>query len=368
MSYSKKLSRNCSTPVSDTLSSLLLAIQSTDCGIILTDPQRDDNPIVFANVGFTKLTGYEVSEVIGRNCRFLQGTDTSQPQIKQIKEALELQNSVNVILRNYRKDGTLFWNELNISPVFDQNGELINFVGIQNDVTERMKSHTDKMAEDFMAILSHEVKVPMLGIQMILEKLTEPTLKNDPIHKYHDFLKSARQSNQSLVKLIDKLSSVYKPKGDSVEMEKFLSLKAIVDSCLNSFAPLIASKNLKVDLDELEDCQISKNGSKLAKVILALLSNAFRYTSENGLVTVKSKKLDNRLVIRISDNGPGLPEATKEKLFIGFNTRSSNDLLPVKVGVGLYSAHKLTNESGGNIRLTEGNGGEGSTFEIVWPT
>jgi PAS domain S-box-containing protein len=109
-------------------------------GIVITDPNQTDNPIIFCNHAFEKITGYKISEAIGKNCRFLQGPDTSKEAIQNIRDAISNLEECKVILINYKKDGTKFWNELSISPVLDERGNLKNFVGIQTDITDRIEA------------------------------------------------------------------------------------------------------------------------------------------------------------------------------------------------------------------------------------
>ncbi len=108
-------------------------------GIIITDPRLEDNPIIYCNPAFLRITGYEKDEVMFRNCGFLKGYDTDQDGGYQIREAVRARAGCHVIIRNYTRDGTLFWNELSLAPVLNSDGELINFVGIIKDVTGRVK-------------------------------------------------------------------------------------------------------------------------------------------------------------------------------------------------------------------------------------
>jgi PAS domain S-box-containing protein len=105
-------------------------------GVTLSDPDVPDNPIVYANSVFERITGYTQEEILGRNCRFLQGEDRDQPGLDAIREALREHRPTEVTLRNYRKDGSLFHNRLSIQPLRDASGRLIYYLGVQNDVTE----------------------------------------------------------------------------------------------------------------------------------------------------------------------------------------------------------------------------------------
>jgi PAS domain S-box-containing protein len=120
-------------------------------GITLSDPDQPDNPIVYANEAFERITGYEQGEIIGRNCRFLQGEDRNQPEVERIRKALNTTSEVTVILRNYKKDGTHFFNEFTIRPLFDPAGNLVYYLGIQHDVTEEL------LAKEELRRLSEEI-------------------------------------------------------------------------------------------------------------------------------------------------------------------------------------------------------------------
>lgn len=115
-----------------------LAIESAQNGIVIADATADDMPITYANPGFLSLTGYTSEEVIGQNCRFLQGNLTDSKTTEMIRQAISDGEPCEVTLLNYRKDGSTFWNDLHLTPVFDSNGALKNFVGVQHDISERI--------------------------------------------------------------------------------------------------------------------------------------------------------------------------------------------------------------------------------------
>ncbi|WP_088891062.1 response regulator [Leptolyngbya ohadii] len=114
------------------------AIATSPNGIVISDARLPGMPVVYTNAAFERITGYQASEIIGRNCRFLQKEDRQQPQLDLLRTAIQNGESCTVTLRNYRKDGTLFWNELTISPIYDETGVLSHFVGIQMDVSKRV--------------------------------------------------------------------------------------------------------------------------------------------------------------------------------------------------------------------------------------
>jgi len=112
------------------------AVQATSNGLLITDHRQDDHPIVYCNPAFERMTGYPLDQVLGRNPRFLQGEDSEQDELGKVRAAMGAGGDYCGVLKNYRKDGTLFWNQLRMSPVFDDAGHLTHYVGIQTDITE----------------------------------------------------------------------------------------------------------------------------------------------------------------------------------------------------------------------------------------
>lgn len=112
-------------------------------GVTLSDPDLPDNPIVYANSVFERMTGYSQEEILGRNCRFLQGEDRDQHGLDAIRQALREHRPIEVTLRNYRKDGSIFHNRLSIQPLRDASGRLIYYLGVQYDVTEIVEAQLE---------------------------------------------------------------------------------------------------------------------------------------------------------------------------------------------------------------------------------
>jgi PAS domain S-box-containing protein len=112
-------------------------------GVTLTDPDLEDSPIVYANKAFEDMCGYPQEEIVGRNCRFLQGTDRDQPELDRLRAAIKKGEPIEVTLRNYRKNGELFYNRLVVKPLFDARGNVIYFLGVQYDITEQVRAQEE---------------------------------------------------------------------------------------------------------------------------------------------------------------------------------------------------------------------------------
>ncbi|MBE8997998.1 PAS domain S-box protein [Nostoc sp. LEGE 12447] len=118
------------------------ALAATNNGIIIADARLPCNPVIYVNCAFEQITGYNTTDVIGQNCRFLQRADIEQSALNELRSCIQARTSCKVILRNYSKDGILFWNELGISPIDDENGKLSHFIGIQTDISHRKQAET----------------------------------------------------------------------------------------------------------------------------------------------------------------------------------------------------------------------------------
>ncbi len=150
----------------ESLNIAMCALEASQCGITITNANLPDNPIIYANKAFIEMTGYSLSEVLNRNCRFLQGEDRNQAGTETLRQSIKNATGCRVQLRNYKKDGTLFWNELVVSPVSDEQG-LRYFVGVQNDITELTK--VKQQRDDFVSTLIHDLKNPIIGANRVLE-------------------------------------------------------------------------------------------------------------------------------------------------------------------------------------------------------
>lgn len=116
------------------------ALASAAEGITISDPALSDNPIIYVNSGFEQITGYTAREVLGKNCRFLQGPDTDKTAAEQIRQAICQEKPCVTELMNYRKDGSTFWNRLSITPVKNNQGKTTHFIGVQSDITQRKQA------------------------------------------------------------------------------------------------------------------------------------------------------------------------------------------------------------------------------------
>lgn len=132
-------------------------VDAASTGIIITDPKQADNPIIYVNDGFSRLTGYDAQEVIGNNCRMMQREDRKQAPLSLIRNAIKHGQHCHVTIRNYRKDGSMFWNDLTVSPIKDRVGKVTHFVGIQSDVTQSRFAEESLRKEQQILVYANKI-------------------------------------------------------------------------------------------------------------------------------------------------------------------------------------------------------------------
>jgi PAS domain S-box-containing protein len=165
-------------------------VQTSHTPTVLTNPHQPDNPIIFTNDAFLRLTGYGRDEVLGRNCRFLSGPETDREVSNEVRRAVEVAEPVSVKILNYRRDGSRFWNQLHISPIFDEAGILAYFVGYQHDITRQVEAEQALRQarqeleervmerEDLIREVHHRVRN---NLQTIIELLNLEVRRGDPL-------------------------------------------------------------------------------------------------------------------------------------------------------------------------------------------
>ena len=308
------------------------AVRATRMAMIITDPRKPDNPIVFANAAFFKLTGYGREDVLGKNCRFLQGPGTDQRSVTAIRDAIASRTDVAVDLLNYRKDGTPFWNGLYISPVTNAAGELQFFFASQLDVTDRVEAQlvvasqqdwlerevsrrTDELQEalDAQMMLVHEVDHRVKNnIQMIsaLLSMQARTVK-DP---------HARASLDSMLQRVESIGTVHRRLYQSKDVRQF-DLADFIRDISHELLKASGREDIVLDLD-LESVQVpSQQASPNALMLNELMMNALKHAfpeGRPGRLAIKIRKSDDRLHVVMADDGIGLPQPTPRQ---GFGNR-----------------------------------------------
>ncbi|TMP27749.1 hybrid sensor histidine kinase/response regulator [Pseudoalteromonas rubra] len=357
---------------------LAYAIEACDVGIIISDAKVHGLPLTFINSAFTTITGYG-EEVLGTNCKFLQGKETAQEAVGSMVEAIKSRKAHRTVILNYTKLGKPFWNNLHIAPVSNDRGELVAYVGIIQDISEEIaqeraladaKSQAEQASRaksEFLASMSHEIRTPMNGVLGMLNLLLSNELDEQQTHR----VKLAMSSANSLLNLINDILDFSKVDAGKLELEMLdFDLRGMFEDFAESAALQAQCKGLELVLDTLDIEQSMAKGdpSRIRQILANLVGNAIKFT-EQGEVIIQGKltELDNNglcLECAITDTGIGIPKAKSAALFDSFSQVDSSTTRKYGgTGLGLAIVRKLCQLMGGDVWV-ESVEGEGSTFKF----
>jgi PAS domain S-box-containing protein len=356
------------------------AIQAVSQGIVIVDPTLPDRPIVFASPGFEQLTGYEAAEVLGRNCRFLQGPETDPAAVAAIRRVVAEGRGCTTELLNYRKDGTPFWNELTISPVRAPDGGLTHLVGVQTDVTER-----HRLEEHFRQAQKMEAVGQLAG---------------GVAHDFNNLLTVINGSAALLLTMPgidDEMRELLGEIAEAGTRAGTLTRQLLAFSRRQVLAPTIVNLNdVVIDTEKMLRRLISENvalstrldaslghtradPSQLAQILLNLAVNSRDAMPSGGAITIATGNVElltgqhpdlgeidpgSYVTLTVTDTGIGMDEATRRRMFEPFFTTKG---IGEGTGLGLATVHGIVKQSRGHISVSSAVG-RGTSITIYLPT
>lgn len=303
------------------------AVRATRMAMVITDPSLPDNPIVFCNVAFQQLTGYQREEIVGRNCRFLQGPDTDKAAVAKVRTAVQDGHDVDVDLLNYRKDGTTFWNALYLSPVRDSGGTIRFFFASQLDVSDRVAAQ--ERINDQKVLVEREVERRTAGLWAALDAKTlllhevDHRVKNNltmigsllrlQVRTIDDPEISAKLD--SMLERVDALAVVHRQLYQSTDIARF-DIGTFAANLANDVLAAAGRSDIALHVDTRPMLVEAANASALGLILNEILTNAIKHAFQDGRpgtlsVTVTNGKAKG--LIRICDDGPGLPSSQRTK-------------------------------------------------------
>ena len=303
------------------------AVRATRMSMIITDPRQPDNPITFANDAFLQMTGYTREEVMGRNCRFLQGPRSDTSEVARIREAVDSRLDVSVDILNYRKDGTTFWNALYISPVINEEGELLFFFASQLDVTDRKMNEFQVTAdkdrfERAVAERTRELEASNQELAAALELRT--TLLHEVDHRVKNNMQiiasligmqlrsipdeAIRASLTTTLSRVEAMSTVHRRFYQSGDVARF-DISEFIRDLVSDLVVATGRQDIAVELD-LESINIpAEKAAPLALMVNEVVTNAIKHGFSDGTpgalqVAVRRDGPTCRITVR--DDGRGM--------------------------------------------------------------
>lgn len=275
-----------------------LAMDALAEGITIADFTHPDQPLIYANVGFELMTGYSIKETIGNNCRFLQGPGTDPKEVEKLRVAIAAGEWCQVVLKNYKKSGEEFMNQLSLTPIRDASGRVIYYVGIQSDVTELFKRRDDelnalkKMAtaeaateakSKFLAHMSHEIRTPLNGLIAVGQLLEDTNL--DRLQR--EYVSTVRTSGETLQALISDILDFSRVEADKLVLQSEpFHPEVVISNVIEITAMQSAGKKLNIGyhLDPGVPKIVLGDAMRVQQVLLNSVSNAIKFTDAGNIM------------------------------------------------------------------------------------
>ena len=324
------------------------AMDEAPVGITITDPSQPGNPTVYENERFTEMTGYSHEEARGRNLRFLQGENTEPEPVAELRAAIDDERPVAVELRNYRKDGSEFWNRVTIAPV-EEDGEVVNFVGFQQDVTQRKEA--TRQLRVFHRVLRHNLSNQMSVIRGWAEYLAAETdgeiaQRADKIVEQSDRLIGITDKHRRIVRLLSE-----RPAPVPIDID---AVTARVVDAVRGDHP-----DADIDFEDSTGAEVLAIAD-IETAVSELLTNAIASCDEaDATVSVELVADDDTVTVRIADTGPGFPDPER-KILTGSQTVEP---LYHGIGMGLWLAYWIVSLSQGSITV-DPNESQGTVVSV----
>lgn len=342
--------------------------RSVTSGISVANAREPDMPLVYVNPAFEVMTGYCLDEVQGKNCRFLQRGESAQAGVTLIREAIREQREVTAVLKNYRKDGTAFWNELSLSPIRNWEGELTHFVGIQTDVTARMEFEAAlRQSEKLAAVgrlassIAHEINNPLESVVNLVYLAQHSAGPADAT----EYLKQADKELQRMKLIMSHSLRFYKQstKPQAVHTAELLR------SVLELHQARLENSGVTVEHREREMPAVVCLESELRQVLNNLVSNAIdAMHGRGGRLVVRSREGKEwrygvpGVVITVADTGGGMSPETMESMYRAFFTTKGIQA----TGLGLWISSEIVERHQGRLRVRS-RPGSGTVVELFLP-
>jgi hypothetical protein len=351
-------------------------VAAAPTGIVVSDPNLPDCPIVYANPAFFRITGYPPEEVIGRNCRFLQGPGTDPAHIHAIRRAIAERRALDIEIVNHRRDGTRFVNELHISPVFGPEGRLRHFLGIQHDVTarerlaranQRARRQAEKASaekSDFLAFMSHEIRTPMNGVMGTVSLLLDTALDAEQ----RAYAETARRCGETLLSTVNEMLDLSRIEAGRLGLEAIpFDLARPVTEVLDLLGPAAAEKGIRLSasIDPTLPARVVGDPQRLRQVLLNLGDNAVKFTSAGGVgIRLEHAEMPGRVRFAVADTGIGITPEVQRRLFRRFAQGADDTARRFGgSGLGLMICKQLVGLMGGKVALAS-TPGKGSVFSF----
>ena len=365
------------------------AVHQASSTIVITDPE---GRIEYVNPQFCRITGYSLEEVMGQNPRLLKSGEQDDEVYRELWRTISSGREWHGELRNRRKDGSLYWEDVSISPVFDERGAIVNYLAVKDDITDRKRTETELKgyAQDlagknalltelaaaaeraneaktqFLANMSHELRTPLHGILSFatfgIKKCRTAT--KDKLLEYFQFI---AESGESLHALLDDLLDLARlESGRAGATFGRADLHSLAGSVIDENRALATRRGITVALSPREcSMDVRVDAMKIKQVLRNLLVNAVKFSPDNSEIEVEIRRDGKEIVVAVADRGIGIPEEELEAIFDKFIQSSKTRTGAGGTGLGLAICREIISVHRGRIWAeTRPGGGAVVAFRI----
>ncbi len=340
--------------------------------MVIADPNQADCPIIYCNQAFLDLTGYTQKEVLGRNCRFLQGPQTDRDAVRRIREALAAREDVHEELLNYRRDGSHFWSAVQINAIVDAQGRLRYFFASQRDVTRQREAlfRAARSIESLSSLatgIAHEVNnlltVVVGSVELAAKRATDDR-QSANLRRANWAARRTGELASALLAMAERQTGQASP----------VDLNGAINELEGTFTQ-VAPGRVSVALELASAPVVARVDSvQFDAVLLSLVRNAAEAISGTGHVAIRTRLvppdqaarelgIQDAVELAVTDDGPGMmPEVAKRATEAFFTTKDRSRAS----GLGLFVAQSFAEQAGGRL-LLETEPGRGATVRIVLP-
>lgn len=308
------------------------AIENAPIGITISDPDQPDNPLIYVNKAFEELTGYSQEAAVGENCRYLQGDRTNSAQVDKLRAAIDAEEPISLDLLNYRKDGSQFWNQLTIAPVRGDDGTVKNYVGFQQNATERKER--EQQLKILGRVLRHNIRNGMNVIQGWAETIRSE--HGEAITGPEEIIKKGEQLN----KLAEKEKAITDVLTDPPKIIE-TDLRELLGHVVETITTEHPEATITIDSPSTLPVTIP---TSFETAIEELVRNAVIHDDKTPSVTITAER-DEQIRLCISDTGPEIAEMERAVLLGDVDQTA----IYHGSGLGLWLVNLIVSRSGGSI-------------------
>lgn len=345
--------------------------RSVTSGIVVASATEPDHPVTYVNPAFEVMTGYSLEEALGRNCRFLQGDEPHQPGLVLLREALDAGRETSAIVRNYRKDGSSFWNELSLSPIRNADGQVTHFVSIQSDVSSRITleealRESEKLATAgrLAASIAHEINNPLEAMTNLLY-LARGHCDNPDAEAYLGLAEDElRRIGQITTQSLQFFRQSTKPQA--------IRPTDLITSLLELYGSKVIQRGITIERRDHMCESVVCLESEIRQVLSNLIRNASdAMTKSGGLLFIRTRDATDwrvgtkGVVITVADTGIGMSLETLGKIYQAFYSTKGI----AGTGLGLWVSKEIVERHHGrlSVRSRMSPGGSGTVFSLFLP-